>query len=425
MLLWLLAASSAMFAISFGNLSFSYGLAAARRALHEGNASLALSVLETLADRGAQSPEWQLLRIRALSSAGYLADAEKLLAEAQASGWDPADLKREALLLKARRGDVKKVEPQLVELLAAGASDEIAEEVYEAMAQGYWASYHAGEALECLDFWRRWQPQNLVPRLWIAEIYERTERPDQAIAEYREILELDPKRTDLLAKVGDLLLKKRELAEATDAFERCLASSPESADALLGLAECRRRQSLNDEVKDLLYDALTLDLSPSQVGRALGILGALALEDREHARAVWLLHESIQVDSNEPATHTSLAAALAALGQTELAATERQHARDTSDRRSRLVRTTRKVLEEPANPDLRCEVGLIRFEQGVWDEGADWLKTALEIDPQHRAAHEGLVKYYEHVGDLEQAQRHRSLAEQAPKEVPPADSRDR
>jgi Tfp pilus assembly protein PilF len=80
------------------------------------------------------------------------------------------------------------------------------------------------------------------------------------------------------------------------------------------------------------------------------------------------------------------------------------------------MRTTSKAVEEPENADLRCEAGLILMEQGFWSEGADWIKTAIAIDPRHRAAHEGLAKFYDHLGDVEQAKQHRAVAEQ------PADS---
>src|SRR6185437_4666788 len=102
---------------------------------------------------------------------------------------------------------------------------------------------------------------------------------------------------------------------------------------------------------------------------------------------------------------------LTAVGQDELAAVERERGRATSDRHGRLMRTTSKAVEEPQNPDLRCEAGLILMEQGFWSEGADWIKTALAIDPRHRAAHEGLAKFYDHLGDVEQAKQHHAAAE--------------
>lgn len=412
-MLWALAAMGVALWVSFGDLSLSYGLASARKALRERRAEQAVSVLERHADRGATSAEWQFLLARAQRRTGKLGDAEKQLARARALGWNAEDIRREELLLKAMSGQVKEVEPELFEVVGSGASDEAAEDIYEAMTQGYWASCYPGDALRCLEFWSAWQPDNLVPQLWIAELYERTGRPDEAIVACRQILEHDPSRHDVRVKLGVLLLKKLEIGEAADVLARCLADVPDNPDVVVGLAECRRRQGSDNEAKELLYEALTLDLSPDQAARATGLLGALALEERDYGRAVQLLRDSVSRDANEPDTHTSLAAALTALGQEEMAAAERQRARNASDLRTRYARATKKVLDDPGNADLRCEAGLILLEQGSWSEAADWLMSALEIDPKHHAALEGLAKLNERAGDLDQIKRRRSQATRA------------
>lgn len=422
LLLLLLAAMIVVLTASFGRLRLSYGLASARSELDNGRADAALAALERHAARGADDPEWQYLRARALRRADFLTEAEQQLAQAKRSGWNAEDIRREELLLEARRGRIKKVELQLVELLESGVSDQVAEEIYEAMTQGYWASYFVEDALRCLEFWMEWQPKNLVPRLWIADLFERSERESAAAIEYRNVLALDPQNTEALTKLGDLLIRKLELDEAEEIFARCSVADPEMPAALLGLADCRRRRGANEEVKELLYDALTLDLSPLQEGQALGTLGTLALEDREYEQAVQLLQESASLDPNEPATYVSLGAALNAIGQDELAAKARQQGRDMSDRKSRLLQVTRKAISDPANADLRCEAGTILMEQGFWPEGANWIKTAIAIDPDHRASHEGLAKYYEHIGDLQQAKQHRALAAPAAEEPAAAKS---
>ena len=411
-------------AVSFDELALAYGLAAARRALRDGDVALASKTLARHAVRGERSPEWHYLSAHALRRENRFPEAERRLARAKAMGWDADDIRREQLLIKARRGEIKQVETQLGEMIQSGVSEEAAVDILESMSQGYWTAFYVNDALYCLECWQDWQPENLAPRLWIADLYERTARPDQAIAAYREILEVDANRHDLQARLGELLLKKLQVDEAAEMFAQSLAAAPLTADSLLGLAECRRRQGANDAVKKLLHDALTLDLAPSQAARATGLLGTLAAEDGDYVQAVWLLEKSLSLDSNDPVAHTALAAALTALGREELASQERQLARETSNRRSRFVRTTRRVLEEPANADLRCEAGLILFEQGNWAEGAGWIKTALEIDPQHAAAHEGLAKYYEHVGNLELAKEHRQIAEQASQAPRAADSKD-
>lgn len=409
----LLAALSALLAAVHHELILNYRLASVRRELAGGDAQGALATLVRHSQLGNGSAEWQYTMARVLRRCGHLSEAQRQLLTAKQLGWNPDDIHREALLLKARQGHVKQVEPELVGLLESGVNDEIAEEVYEALAQGYWTSYYVSDALQCLEFWSDWQPKNLVPKLWIADLYRRSDKPNAAIAEYEKILELEPEHPEALAGLGELLLKKLEIESAADTFSQCLAIAPETPDAMLGLADCRRRQGLVGEVRDLLYETLTLDLTPLQASQALATLGTLALEDRNYAQSVRLLQQSLSFDGNDPATHISLAAALTEVGETELAAAERERGREISDRHARLMRTTSKAVEEPDNAELRCEAGLILMEQGFWAEGADWIKTAIEIDPRNSAAHEGLAKFYEHTGDLQQAKRHHLQAQEA------------
>ena len=410
LLLCLLAALALVLAGYSGRLRLSYSLMAARRALRVAEPDSAVAILERHADRGAQSPEWNYLLARALRRATRFADAEKPLARAEQLGWYAEDIRREVLLTKARRGDVKKIEDQLAAMLDSGANDEVAEEIYEAMSQGFWASYYVADALECLEYWRDFQPQNVVPRLWIADLYDRTIRPEEAISEYRKVLELDPNNETALSRLGDILLARLELAEATETFVRLLSVSREAPEGLLGLADCLRRQGRNVEAKKLLYEVLTIKLDQRQVARATGMLGTIALEDRDYFRAIEMLRQSIAHESSDGSFHASLGAALDAIGQDALAAAERELARNTSDRHSHLVLVTAQVANNPENPDFRCEAGQILMEQGFWSDGANWVKTALAIDPDHATAHKLLAEFYEHVGDQKSANEHRLAA---------------
>ena len=413
LLLCLLAALSLVLIGYSGRLRLSYDLVAAQRALREADADSAVEILQRDADRGAQSSEWNYLMARALRRADRLTDAEQMLARAKQLGWNAQDIRREELLMRARRGEVKKIGDQLLALLASGPSDEIAEEIYEAMAQGFWASYYVGDALECLKYWREWQPNSVLPRIWIADLYERSKRPEESIAEYRKVLEIDPNNQQALTRLADILLAKLELAESADLFVRLLTLSREAPEGLLGLADCLRRQGRGVEAKELLFEALTLEITQRQAARATGILGTIALEDHDYFRAVELLRESNALEPNDAGFHASLAAALMAVGQEDMAAAERKFARETSDRHSQLVLVTAKVANNPNEPDFRCEAGQILMDQGFWSEGADWVKTALAIDPDHVAAHALLAKYYEHIGDRESANQHRAASGQS------------
>jgi Tfp pilus assembly protein PilF len=365
------------------------------------------------------SPQWHYLWACSQRRAGEVDKAELHLSKAAAQGWDLSDIDRQRLLIRAQSGQIKQVEAQLAELLQAGVSDEAGEEIYEAMARGYLSTFEVADATQCLEFWTRWQSDNVLPRLWKGDLLRKLEDPNRAAEEYRAVLRIDPKHAEAQLKLAQILLEQLNLEEAEPLFLRVLTATPESPDALLGLAEIRHRQGSVESARSLLYDALTLDLYPIQTASALAILGQMALEDREYHRAVQLLQQSVSSNAGAPASHLALGAALAALGEESQAAAHRLKASRLQEQARQMMTVMRKSIAEPGNADHRCEVGLILMQQGLWPAGAQWLKTALVIDPQHQAANEGLASYYEQIGDRVAAQRHRQAAQQATA-TPPA-----
>jgi Tfp pilus assembly protein PilF len=206
--------------------------------------------------------------------------------------------------------------------------------------------------------------------------------------------------------LADVRLSQLQIEKAELLFEDCVKQSPDSATALLGLAECKRRQGNSEEANRLLYDALTLDLSPEQQGVALASLGQVALENGKYNRASRLLEEALEKNPNDPAVHLALAAAMLAQGRKEPAAEHRETAKAITERHARVVGLTRQAIQEPDNAKLRCEAGLILLEQGLLTSGAQWLDSAIQVDPNYAPAHDGLAKYFRSVGD------HRAAAEQ-------------
>jgi tetratricopeptide (TPR) repeat protein len=253
----------------------------------------------------------------------------------------------------------------------------------------------------------------------MGDLLRKLEDPTRAADEYRQVLQIEPNHAEAQLKLAQILLEQLNLEEAEPLLLSVLAANPESQDALLGLADIRHRQGSVDSSKSLLYDALILDLYPIQTASALAILGKMALEDRQYHRAVELLEQSVSANASVPAPHLALGAALASLGQESLAAAHRATASRLQEQARHMMTVMRKSVAEPNNPDLRSEIGLILLQQGMGTAGAQWLKTALAIKPDHPAANEGLASYYEQLGDQAAAQRHRRAVPQ-PNASPPA-----
>ena len=80
---------------------------------------------------------------------------------------------------------------------------------------------------------------------------------------------------------------------------------------------------------------------------------------------------------------------------------------------SRHAEIARELVSQPDRPDLRWEAGKLLVEQGLKQQGAAWIMTALQSDPAHRPSHEALSEYYAELGNSRLAEHHRRLARQA------------
>ena len=72
----------------------------------------------------------------------------------------------------------------------------------------------------------------------MAHAYRKLGRDDDALVGYRRFLELDPKNAQVHYEVAQILIDKRELAEATRELEQALAVEPEDGG---GEERARRR----------------------------------------------------------------------------------------------------------------------------------------------------------------------------------------
>ena len=394
-------------------IELSYRLTSAKGALAERKFDAAIASLDKAQAAGENSPEWHFVRARATRRAGRLKEAETHLVRAAKLAWSDADIDRERMLLAAQSGRIQTVRPRLESLLQTDISDEIAEEVYEAMSKGFMTSFDVPEAVRCMEFWSKFQPHNPLPHVYLAELCERLDNPSQAAMEAGKALALDPTLTEARLKKGRALLVQLKLEEADREFQQCRAELPESPVPLLSLSEISRRRGRIEEAKSYLYDALILELTPEQAGDALTALGQMALEEQEPADGIQLLEQAVATAPRQSTNRLALAAALTAAGREDLAAPHRELGIKFRDQQVRHKLLAGRLAGEPGNADVRTEIGLNLIEQGFLAAGADWLNSALQFDDEHPGANRGLARYYEQTGRPEQAREHRRKADQA------------
>ncbi|MFM8891369.1 MAG: tetratricopeptide repeat protein, partial [Planctomycetia bacterium] len=237
----------------------------------------AVDLLERLErlEPGAARATFELGRAR--RRRGDLVAADTLFTRALERGWEKRDIATQRLLAEAQCGDIKDVEPAIESLVAAGAGDEIAEECYEAIVQGYLNCMRPEKAAECLDYWSRWQPRNPLVAYWRGRLHEQAEEWATALAHYRESLELAPWRYATLVAVARMERETAAVEAASGRFSICRSWRPDDPVAALGLADCRLRLGDREGAARLLRESLTLELTPDEEAAALANLAELSL----------------------------------------------------------------------------------------------------------------------------------------------------
>src|SRR5207248_1344139 len=112
-------------------------------------------------------------------------------------------------------------------------------------------------------------------------------------------------------------------------------------------------------------------------------------------------------------THWFLFQALTQLRRKKEAAVVMSKAERLRDRAERLGELqSRKMSEQPLDPALHTEVGVLLVRDGNDAVGESWLRSALSLDPKYRPAHVALAELYQRKGDTVRAERHRRLAQE-------------
>lgn len=385
----------------------------ARTALSEGAPRRALAALRKAEALAPNKAEVLFLVARALRRTDELTDVHAYLDRAVQAGWPADEVRHQRYLMLMQAGRFDQAGGYLGEIVRSGANDDLAEEIYEARAKGFLSIYDLKEALLCIDYWLKWRPHARQARMWRAEICERIALLQDAISEYRAILQHDPNDFEARLKRADALFLQHDIQGALDDYRKCVAAKPDDVASQFGVVKCRRRIGEPADAKKEMLALLERDLSATQKGELLMELGEMALFNQDYQQAVDFLERAHDADSANRFVYQPLSRAYMQLGKTELAEQAKRRGEESNSRLTRLSEVTNKIVDEPQNPELRYEVGMLFFAEGADKEGAAWLHTALKCDPGHRKTHAALAKYYDEIGDVIAASHHRQMADEA------------
>jgi tetratricopeptide (TPR) repeat protein len=160
-------------------------------------------------------------------------------------------------------------------------------------------------------------PKSTWGMMAAAEAHESQGNLDQAIAEYHEVLKLDPARPNVHFRIGRALLARetikgdaKDLEAAETEFQQELGLNPSSANAAYELAEIYRKQGHEDQARKYFQQAV--DSYPAFEEAHVGL--ALTQLETDPASARTHLQKAVTLDPQDPIAWYRLAQAERALG---------------------------------------------------------------------------------------------------------------
>jgi predicted Zn-dependent protease len=391
-------------------VSAEYHYHAALRALERRDLDQAGSHLDRCAAAWPRNPEVVLLQARLARQAGLYAEAERRLEDCRRVKVAPETVALEHAMLRAQQGDLTPdLEATLRACVDQGRGDPVL--ILEALSRGYSHSYRLHDARACLDDWLRRRPDDVQALLGRGWVYERLHQYEKARDDYRRAVDLDPEREEPALRLAQvLLLLGQSPPEAAAIFERLWRRPSRNPAAALGLAQCWSKMGRTEEAQRLLNELAADHRRDAQV---LFERGNLALQKGEAGEAETWLRQAAALVPHDYQVNYALLQCLHAQGRADEARALQTRVRQLEADLRRIEDLTDDLQKRPYDPALRCEIGELFLRNGEPQEGALWLKSALQVEPAHRPAHEALARYYEERGEPGLAAQHRRAAGEA------------
>jgi tetratricopeptide (TPR) repeat protein len=189
-----------------------------------------------------------------------------------------------------------------------------------------------------------------------AEVLEMQEKWDEAEAEYRRVLAIDPHLPGIHFRIGRLLLSKPKTTtakeEAKREFEEELKVNPRNAGAEYVLGEIARQA--RDFPQAIEYFALASQLDPMMVDAFIGLGKSLAAAGRI-SDAIAPLENAVKLQPENPVAHYQLAFAYRRTGHTQEAEKEIAAYRKANDNAHRTLMDLRSAVTGQQTPAQTAE----------------------------------------------------------------------
>jgi tetratricopeptide (TPR) repeat protein len=349
---------------------------------------------------------------RTCRRAGDFVRAREHLQEAERLHWPQGAIDLEHLLMQVQEFGARDRDEETLHHYVLSRQHQDEKLILEALVKGYLHTFYLAAALEWLDFWIKNYPDDYQPFLWRAQTHAKLRRRDQAIADYRRVLELSPNQLEAHRGLAGLLQTTgQDYTAAAEHYQKYLDVHPNDPTALLGLARCQRGRQDLDGARQTLG---RLPAMHPELDRAYLLAGIIEADQENYDKALEYLRRAEALSPNEPGIVFQLGLVLRQAGNHQQAELyERKH--EQLDRELKeLYEITTTLVSDPRNVELRYKAGAILLRVGQ-EEGVRWLLTVLQEDSKHRPTHEALADFYDRAADPQAkrlAERHRRRAQE-------------
>jgi tetratricopeptide (TPR) repeat protein len=353
----------------------------AEKALQRHNLTLAEQWIERAGGAGTTHPDVHFWRARLARRQGRISEARLALEQVTRFGGDPVRVERENWLIAAQVGELVNEEARLQTLFTNPEGDEPA--ICEAFVNGYLRNYRFGDALPMLAAWEADFPEDSQAPFCRGLVWLHMKLTKKAAEQFQRAAELAPHRRDVRLAWAAALSDLHEYDAADRLYAACYAEQPRDLSLLVGWANCLLALGQMERVEKLLQEASGLDANSLQV---LLLQGRVAISQGRPTDALQPLEVAERLDPRHPDVRYELGTALQMLARREEAKPHLEYAQAATLALNQARTWMGQIQENPRLVEPRYQVGLTLLQYGAAADGLAWLRSVLQLEPNHAQA---------------------------------------
>lgn len=374
------------------------------------DAVTAIEKIRTLERDWGRSGESSFLKARAYRYLESVDQCARFISEARVAGYSPERLDHEELLLDVQCIAFEISEQSARRVLTSYQAD--MDENGVALIRGLLRTDDTEGANIMLTIWSQALKDTSLEtaRLSYATglTAEKIGQFEKAKDEFEKSYNENPDYIPLWLKLANTYWRDNDAEKAYGLFNQYYEKRPDDPIGEGGRIEAMLAMGDYQKIVDY-FKSYSSPLDTSGRGRLFLAQAYEGLE--QYPELIATLEPVIRDWPQDIVANQLLAVAYQAVEQSDNANKCAEQARKSVEEQAKITELRRQLSENFLNAKLHQELGSILLKLISRAEGVSELKIALRLDPKDKLAHEDLAKFYDVMGDSEQAAKHRQAVE--------------